>query len=197
MNDRATRARAALRGGLLFAVLLRLCAPGAAQVFRQGAVELVYGQYRLNEPRFEAVYPAGGTVQGISVSAALPYGTNLYFEARHFSRSGALTYSGAKTSVHMLPLSLGVRYVHPVRFVFPYAGAGGDVYMVFENNPIGTFADTAAGVHMQFGAYIGLPETVPILINLRVKRTWVAAKEQGLTLQLGGLEYSAGLVFAF
>jgi hypothetical protein len=36
-----------------------------------------------------------------------------------------------------------------------------------------------------------------VIIDLRVKQTWARAEEDGVTVQLGGLEYCAGLTFVF
>ncbi len=198
MFARSAGRRAAKRGLLAAAAVLFAASAAAAGPFRQGSVELLFGSYTMNEPRFAAVYPSSGPVRGLAFSAGLPLGLDLTFEARYFGRSGKLTFSGEETDFHLVPLSAGIRYSYPVLpFLRPYAGAGADLMFFVEDNPIGTMISTATGFHLQGGLYVGTPDRFPVLLNLQLRRTWVAAHENGLTLQLGGLEVSAGLAFAF
>jgi len=151
----------------------------------------------MNEPRFEAVYPTGGLMSGLAISAAIVSDVNFYLEVKYYARQGELSFSKEKTDFYMVPISLGVRYIFPLGLFNPYFGAGADFYFYYEDNPIGTTMNYANGYHASGGTYLRFSKTVPLMLNLKVKYTWVRAEQEGIQVQLGGLEYGAGLVFTF
>lgn len=164
---------------------------------RQGSVELIFGSYNMNEPRFDAVYPGGGTMAGLGLSAAIASNVNFYLEIKYYVRKGTLTFTKEKTEFTLVPISLGVRYIFPFGIVNPYAGAGADFYFYYEDNPIGTVLNYTNGYHFLAGSYIQIWKKVPVLINLKLKYTTARAEENSVKIQLGGLEYTASLVFTF
>ena len=193
-------ARGKTTGLIAVAALLALSvSPLAAQdrPIRQGSVEIILGRYDMNEPRFDAVYPKGGLLAGLGASAAIVSNLNLYLEAKYWQREGALTFSKEKTTLRLVPISIGARFIVPLGIINPYAGAGGDLYFYYEDNPIGTTANSAAGIHVMGGVYIRPAQGVPLMINLKVKYTWARTTQGGFDIQLGGLEYAGGLAFAF
>ncbi len=189
-------------GCLLFLCVLALPSYPFASFFkerpiRQGSVEFSMGSYNMNEPRFDAVYPGGGRILGVSISSALVSNVNFYLEIKAYQRKGALTFTKEKTEFILVPISLGMRYIFPFGLINPYAGAGLDFYFYYENNPIGTVLNYANGYHFLGGVYFQLHKKIPLLINLKVKHTSARAKENDVKIQLGGVEYSASLAFVF
>jgi len=168
-----------------------------AQAQRQGTFELYLGSYNIQEPRFKEVYEKGGGIQGILLSSALFYNLDFYTEIKAFYKVGKLTYTKEETKFLLVPVSLGVRFVFPSQIVLPYIGVGGDIYFYYENNPIGTVLNMAKGYHVLGGAYLQLGKNFPLLLNAKLKYTVAKAKENDLSIQLGGLEYGIGLAFSF
>lgn len=164
---------------------------------RQGSVEFIFGSYNMNEPRFDAVYPGGGMMAGLGLSSAITSNVNFYLEIKSYIRKGTLTFTKEKTEFTLVPISLGVRYIFPFGIVNPYAGAGADFYFYYEDNPIGTVLNYTNGYHFLAGTYLRFLKNVPVLINLKLKYTTARAEEDGIKIQLGGLEYTASLVFTF
>jgi len=184
---------------LLFSFLLFniFAYPAADRPIRQGSLEVLFGSYDMNEPRFEAVYPTGGLMSGLALSAAIVSDVNFYLEVKYYARQGELSFSKEKTDFYMVPISLGVRYIFPLGLFNPYFGAGADFYFYYEDNPIGTTLNYANGYHAAGGTYLRFSKTVPLMLNLKVKYTWARAEQEGIRVQLGGLEYAAGMVFTF
>ena len=164
---------------------------------RQGSVEFIFGSYNMNEPRFDAVYPGGGMMAGLGLSSAIASNVNFYLEIKSYIRKGTLSFTKEKTEFTLVPISLGVRYIFPFGIVNPYAGAGADFYFYYEDNPIGTVLNYTNGYHFLAGTYLRFLKNVPVLINLKLKYTTARAEEDGVKIQLGGLEYTASLVFTF
>ena len=119
--------------------------PAGDRAIRQGSIEFSLGSYSMNEPRLKAVYPEGGLMSGLTISSALFSNLNLYLDLKYYSRQGALTYSKEKTTLHIVPLDVGVRYIFPLGYFHPYAGAGADFYFYYEDNAIGTALSAAGG----------------------------------------------------
>ncbi len=164
---------------------------------RQGTVELIFGAYSMNEPRFDAVYNKGGLMAGFGLSASIVSNFNFYLDVQYYKRAGELSFSKEKTDFYLLPISLEVRYIYPLGLANPYVGAGGDFYFYYEDNPIGTVLNHTGGYHLSGGAYFRFSKAIPLLLNLKLKYTWAQATENNIKIQLGGFEYALALVFAF
>jgi hypothetical protein len=162
----------------------------------QGSVEFTLGSYSMNEPRFEAVYPSGGLISGLTLSSAVASNVNLYLDIKYYSRQGVTTFTKEETTFYMVPLSLGARYIYPLGLFNPYLGAGLDFYFYYEES-FETELSSTNGFHITGGTYLRFLENVPLLVNVRLKYTWAKAGDEDVPVQLGGFEFGAGLAFTF
>lgn len=183
---------------LCLASLVMIMTPGATLAAeRQGTVELFLGRYEMQEPLFKTVYQPGGNLQGLILSSMLFFNIDFYLELKALYKTGQLTYSKEKTTLLLVPVSLGLRYGLPLGFLQPYAGGGLDFYLFSESNPIGTLFNYVQGYHFLAGLYLRFDKSFPILLNFRVKTTKALAEVNNRKVELGGLEYGGGLVIAF
>ncbi len=164
---------------------------------RQGTVEFLLGGFTPNDDQFKKVYQTGGAIRGLVLSAYLVSNFNVYLEFKGWHKTGELTFSKAKTDFYLFPLTLGVRYIYPTTWFFPYVGIGADYYFYYEDNPIGTATNYAQGYHFQVGTYFQASKRIPVWLNLKFKYTTAQAHGSNRTLQLGGLEYAIGLALVF
>jgi hypothetical protein len=171
--------------------------PSVDRTINQGSVEFTLGSYNMNEPRFDAVYPSGGMMSGLTLSSAVASNVNFYLDIKYYSREGTLTFSKEKTTFYLVPIDVGVRYIYPLGHFHPYFGVGLDFYFFYEDNPIGTVLNYTNGFHFTGGSYFRFAESIPVLLNARLKYTWAKADENLNEVQLGGLEYCLGLAFVF
>src|SRR4030042_2794142 len=181
--------------GLLLAALF-IAGPALASE-RQGTLEFFTGQYSIREPLFKTVYQEGSSIQGLILSSTLLFNIDFYLELKAINKKGELTYSKEPTTLVLIPVSLGLRYVLPLGFVQPYAGAGIDFYLFFENNPIGSYFNYVRGYHGLGGVYIRFAKKFPILLNFKATYTKASFKVNDRLIELGGPEYGAALVIAF
>lgn len=164
---------------------------------KQGTVEILRGQYNLDDARFKAVYSENGPIYGLSLSANLLAPLNFYLDIKYFQREGALTYTKEKTRFLLLPLSLGLRAVVPIGVLNPFIGAGGDFYTYYEDNPIGTVFNFTNGYHFIAGFYIQAGP-LPLFFSARLKYTRAQAEEEkNRRIQLGGFETLLGFGLIF
>jgi hypothetical protein len=182
-------------------VLLVLLGGGSAAAQtaapRQGTFELYLGQYNIAEPLFKTIYQPGGSILGLGLTANLFSYFDFYLEIKGMSKTGLLSYSQEKTSFVLIPISLGLRAAFPVAFVIPFAGVGLDYFVYYEKNPIGTTLNYTKGWHLQGGTYLSLGRNFPILPFLKAKWSLVKATLGTRTIDLGGIEFGAGLAVAF
>jgi hypothetical protein len=185
--------------GLSLAVVV----PSSGAIGRQGTVEFLYVNYNIGQSPapigtlFTEIYGKAGSVIGLALSSTLVWNFDLYLEIKQINRTGKLTYSGEKTTVLLIPISLGVRYVQPLGIVQPYLGGGLDFYLFYEDNPIGSVFNYVRGSHVLGGTYVQFSKSVPVMLDFRVKYTSATATVNERQVQLGGLEYGAGFVIAF
>jgi hypothetical protein len=188
------------KASLLGAAILALrpfAYPSSDRAIRQGSIEFTIGSYNMNEPRFEAAYPSGGPIGGLTLSSALVANFNVYLDVKYYSRRGKLTFSQEKTSFYMVPIDLGLRYIFALGPLRPYVGGGFDFYLYYEDNAIGTVLNSTTGYHITGGTYLRFGQTVPVMLNARVQYTWAKAGQDANPVQLGGLEYCLGLAFTY
>ena len=164
---------------------------------RQGTLEFYVGQYNIREPLFKTVYEPGGSIQGLILSSTLVFNLDFYLELKALYLKGELTYSKEPTKLLIAPISLGLRYVLPLGFVQPYAGAGVDFYLFYESNAIGSLFNYVRGYHGLGGVYVRFAKGFPILLNFKFKLTKATFEINERQIELGGPEYGAGLVIAF
>jgi hypothetical protein len=188
---------------LLAPAVLFVFAPASSQTtgtpsHGQGTLEFYLGRYGVSDSRFEQVYDAnGGGIRGLLLSSALPLGLDFYAEVKEFHKKGELTFTREETTLVLIPLSLGIRYVLPGRYVLPYVGGGADFYLYYESNVIAKTMNIVSGGHVLGGLYLQLGPKSPVRLNGRVKYTRLIAREGEIEVQLGGFEYGAGLAIVF
>jgi hypothetical protein len=164
---------------------------------KQGTFEFYVGHYDIPDARFKQVYETGGGIRGLFLSSALPLGLDFYAEIKEFHKTGKLTFTQEETTFVLVPLSLGVRYILPGSILMPYAGGGADFYFYYESNPIAKTMNIVSGAHLLAGLYIQFGRNSPVRLNGRIKYTSLTAREGEISVELGGLEYGAGLAIVF
>jgi len=189
-----------LFGSVVAAVFLAaFCSPARAEenVPRQGTFEFYLGRYNIAEPLFKTIYQPGSSIMGVALTANLYSYFDFYLEIKGMVKNGLLSYSKEKTSFGLIPVSLGFRADYPIAFVSPFAGLGLDYFIFYEKNSIGTTVNYAKGWHLQGGFYLLIGKNFPILPFAKAKYSFVKATPGGRTINLGGLEFGAGLAVVF
>jgi hypothetical protein len=164
---------------------------------RQGTFEFYLGRYNIAEPLFKTIYQPGGSIKGVALTANLYSYFDFYLEIKGMVKNGLLSYSKEKTDFVLIPVSLGFRVCYPIAFINPFAGLGLDYFIFYEKNPIGTTLNYAKGWHLQSGVYFLIGKNFPVLPFAKIKYSFVNASAGGRAINLGGLEFGAGLAVAF
>ncbi len=157
---------------------------------------------RLVDKRFETVYGRQTTLAWAvefsqeflkkttwSLAAAAEY--------RSSSLEGRSTITGQKSLTTLMPLDIGLRLYLEIGAFRPYTGVGPVFYSYREESPLQNTLGYTTGISLQTGVYWG-PPSLPILRGKAfLKWTRALAEENGLNVNLGGIEIGAGLALAF
>ena len=185
------------KAALALALMLALLGGRGFASGRQGTFEILFGRSSIKDARFANIYGSSGNFGGLALTAALFFNLDFYLEAKISSQAGQLTYTKEKTKFVLLPFSFGIRWGAPLGILEPFIGAGLDYYVYYENNVIGTAVDYARGAHIMGGLRLNFGKDVPLSLSGRVKYTAIKATRGDFTVDLGGVEISAGLALVF
>ena len=160
------------------------------------------GYLTLQDEAFAESYGEGGMFFKGEYSVTLPVKVesfDIWTGFTYFQMAGQTSITDEEITLRITNLSLALRYVRTMNKFAPFIGAGID-YIVFkeilpEDFVIGSVGGSDLGFHVQGGVYY---DALPYLsLKAHVKYLWSTADVDGLEVNLGGVEYGAGLIFRF
>jgi len=160
------------------------------------------GYLTIQDDTFAEVYGEGGIFFKGEYSVVLPVKVesfDIWTGFTYFQMEGETTLTQEALTLRITNLSLALRYLHRFSKFEPFVGAGID-YIVYkeilpEDYVIGSVGGSDLGFHVQGGVYF---DALPYLsLKAHIKYLISKADADGLEVNLGGVEYGAGLVFRF
>ncbi len=160
------------------------------------------GYLTLQDDAFAETYGDGGFYFKGEYSVILPVKTDsfdIWTGFTLFQIAGETSITQEDITLKMTDLSVAIRYLRTLSKFTPFVGAGID-YIVYkeilpEDYMIGSVGGSDLGFHVQGGTYYN---PLPYLsLKVHIKYLWSNADVDGLEVNLGGVEYGAGLVFRF
>ena len=169
---------------------------------RRLSAGLSWGYYFLRDIDFQDAYGNGGSFFRGEVAFLLPFNINsldIWASAGYFQKSGQTTVTEEEIKLTFTSLSLAVRYLRNISRFTPFVGTGID-YMFFKETyptdfPIASTSGSDLGFHFQAGSYIDILSFLSAKIQIRYILAKTMANE--VEADLGGVEYSIGLVYRF
>ena len=174
----------------------------AAGVKKNMALGLSAGYLTLQDDAFAETYGEGGFFFKGEYSVVLPVKVDsfdIWTGFTLFQMTGKTSITQEDITLKLTNLSVAVRYLRTFSKFRPFVGVGID-YIVFkeilpEDYVIGSVGGSDLGFHLQGGTYF---DALPNLsLKVHIKYLWSTADADGLEVNLGGVEYGAGLVFRF
>jgi outer membrane protein W len=160
------------------------------------------GYLTLQDDVFTETYGEGGVFFKGEYAVVLPMNVesfDIWTGFTLFQMNGKTSITQEDLKLKITNLSVALRYLHTFSKFTPFAGAGID-YIVYkeilpEDYMIGSVGGSDLGFHIQGGVYYN---ALPYLsLKVHIKYLWSKADADGLEVNLGGVEYGAGLVFRF
>lgn len=164
-------------------------------------IGLSFGKYVVTSDRFQKIYRKEHYIYGLDLTriiiARKQHNLALSFEVKHFSKTGASTFTNTESKITIVPFSLSARYMYQINNFIPYIGFGLDYYKYKEESELHDTSDHTGGYHIQWGLYFQIPWIKAIKVEAHMKYTQAYTSENGITVDLGGFEYGISLVFGF
>ncbi len=160
------------------------------------------GFLTLQDTAFTDAYGEGGVFFKGEYSFFLPVrnrNIDIWTGFTFFKKTGKTSITQEDLTLKITNLSLALRYLHTFSKFRPFAGAGID-YIVYkeilpEDFLIESVGGSDLGFHVQGGTYF---DPLPYLsLKIHIKYLWSKTTENELEVNLGGVEYGAGLIFRF
>ena len=124
---------------------------------------------------------------------------DIWTAVSRYSKDAKTSLYGEGLNYKTTTFSIAVRYLRKINIFTPFVGVGLD-YISYKETypkdfPISSIGGSKTGYHLQGGAYIHIIPSISGKIQIR----YLTAKalEDGITVNLGGVEYSIGLNFHF
>ena len=166
------------------------------------ALGFTAGYLTLQDDAFAEAYGEGGVFFKGEYSFLLPLKVesfDIWTGFTYFEKAGKTSITQEDLTLKITNLSVALRYLKAFSKFTPFVGAGID-YIVYkeilpEDYLIGSVGGSDMGFHLQGGTYF---DALPYLsLKIHIKYLWSTADVDGLEVNLGGVEYGAGLIFRF
>ena len=153
----------------------------------------------LQDDAFVEAYGEGGAFFKGEYSVTLPVKVesfDIWTGFTLFKMAGKTSITQEDLTLKITNLSVALRYLRTFSKFTPFVGAGID-YIVYkeilpEDYIIGSVGGSDLGFHLQGGTYF---DALPYLsLKIHIKYLWSNADVDGLEVNLGGMEYGAGLI---
>ncbi|MFC2156965.1 hypothetical protein ACFLT9_03935 [Acidobacteriota bacterium] len=189
-----------LIGFLLFTCTGQTATAGSLKL-KKNSIEIGYGRFTIGDSRYKDVFKTGREIYSIEYSRSLfTIGRNnlgAIGGIRYFRKTGLATFTLEKTYLTLLPISLGGRYILDLGYFLPWIDLGMDIMIYRESSPIKKTLGFTIGPFVQAGLSVRIPYFEAFKIRASVRHSYVKARREGISVNLGGFEYSIGLAFGF
>lgn len=162
------------------------------------SVAFLAGQRGVKAEYFEPVYGSAKMFYRGEIGYRAARQVEIVLGAEYFKAEGELTFTKEPSTLTITPLELGARALLGKSKLVPYLGAGLGLYMIKEENVIGTVDEKKTGFYGEGGVKF---RVIPaVFVDARVKYVMVKLETGGdepISADLGGLAFAAGIGFSF
>jgi hypothetical protein len=157
-------------------------------------IKIKAGYLYPQDKMFRDIY-GGGITYGLEMSTFVSRNFEMWIEGGYFSKAGRLTYTEEKTTLRIVPVGGGVRYLFSAgRWKFQ-TGLGLGYFFFREANVLGTVLAGKLGLVGTIGSCFALSERV--LIDAWARYSYYQMKPEDLKFNVGGIEAGVGLAYQF
>jgi opacity protein-like surface antigen len=159
------------------------------------------GMRNFSESLYKTVYKDSGMSYNLDLGVIVSKSLEAFLHTDYFKKDGELTYTKEKTTLKIIPIELGARYLIAATKqcrpkLFPYLGAGAGYYMVKEENAIGTFDKKSFGFFVEGGLRFYVAGS--FFIDAKIKDVFLKVKnDQDKNINLGGIAYMGAIGISF
>lgn len=190
-----------LIGLFLFLYAGERCSASVRTELKKNSIEIGYGRFTIGDSRYKEVFKTGREIYSLEYYRILASkrGNNLGIlgGVRYFRKTGTATFTGEKTWLTLLPISLGGRYILDLGYALPWFDLGLDILVFRESSSIKKTLGFTIGPFVQAGLSVRIPYFEALKLKASVRHSYAKARPWGISVNLGGFEYSIGLAYGF
>jgi hypothetical protein len=159
------------------------------------------GMRNFSEELYKDVYGKSGISFNVDFGVKIWKYLEVFLHTDYFSKDGELTFTKEKTTLKIIPIELGVRYLIMVNKeckpkLFPYLGGGGGYYMYKEENNIGTVDEKKFGFFLEGGFRFYFIKN--FFLDAKIKNVFLKVEgSEAEKIELGGLSFMGGIGISF
>jgi len=159
------------------------------------------GMRNFSENLYKTVYGDSGMSYNLDLGVKVGKSLEAFLHTDYFKKDGELTFTKEKTTLKIIPIELGARYLIGISKqckpkLFPYLGAGAGYYMVKEENPIGSFDKKSFGFFVEGG--LRFYPAGSFFIDAKIKDVFLKIKNDlGRNINTGGFTYMGAIGISF
>lgn len=158
------------------------------------------GSRTFSEDQYDNVYD--GTPITINIDLAYKFWKTVeaFVHTDMLSTDGNLTLTGEDTTLKITPLEFGLRYLLEMKNqknqkIYPYIGAGAGMYMIKEENFIGTFDESKFGFFAEGGIRFYVAGS--FFVDAKLKYISISVDTTTNVSNIGGLAYMGAIGISF
>lgn len=152
------------------------------------------GMRNVSDQLYKDVYDGSGISYNVDFGVRLGKSLEAFLHTDYFTKDGELTYSLEKTTLKIIPIELGVRFLFKAdkkcKF-YPYIGAAAGYYMYKEENFIGTVDEKKFGFSAEGGVRYYLMSS--FFIDVKGKNVFLNVDG----VKLGGFAFMGAIGLSF
>lgn len=155
--------------------------------------EVGAGIRSISEDLYKDVYDSSGTVISFDFGYRVAKQIEVFAHTDYFKKDGKLTLTKEDTTLKLIPIEFGARYLFKVGKngkIVPYLGLGGGFYSIKETNVIGDFSESKAGFLFEGGIKFYIVKSFFIDVKLKDVILKYEDTKLGGSLLLGGIGIS-------
>jgi hypothetical protein len=161
------------------------------------------GAFFPQDVNFQQLYgkilPDYGAEISLRLPISDPHGLDLAVGGRMLSADGKTTYTQESTSLRLTSVTVAIRYSYDTGRFAILLGPGMDYVMYKESYaatfPVSSVSGNTVGFNIQGAVYLHM--TSALSLKGYVKYCAVATENPGFRVNLGGVEWGAGLLYRF
>jgi hypothetical protein len=160
-----------------------------------GSIILKATSFSPADSDFKSIY-GGGMPYGGELSFALGKSVEFWVGASTFTKKGKTSYMREETSLSLIPISGGLKWlILPGKTICPYLAAGAEYVLYKESAPIGDVSANGIGWIGKGGLLVRVAGFLGI--DAHAAYSSCSVKTADFTFNVGGLEFGGGIVFIF
>jgi len=152
------------------------------------------GMRNVSDDLYKDVYGGSGISYNVDFGVKLGKTLEAFLHTDYFTRDGELTLTLEKTTLKIIPIELGARFLFKAdkncKF-YPYIGAAAGYYMYKEENPIGTVDEKKFGFSVEGGVRYYLVSS--FFIDVKGKNVFLNVDG----VKLGGFAFMGAVGLSF